>query len=117
MPVQLANKSRSTFEFNLYHDKYCASGGTCQWGSATFTHPASNELGHKVQMLEDKLIPRSIRLAPGEVIQGLEDAVMNIPQITEGIRQRLIVASVSADSEPKRSASNKSKKTVEDRPA
>ncbi len=84
MTVALTNTSGRPLVFVLAHDEYCEALGTC----ACDVRPGRKTLR----------LPGSLTLATGVMVEGLEDAILALPDAARAVRQGRL--SVCRDVEP-----------------
>lgn len=84
MTVALTNTSGRPLVFVLAHDEYCEALGTC----ACDVRPGRKTLR----------LPGSLTLATGVTVEGLEDAILALPDAARAVRQGRL--SVRRDVEP-----------------
>lgn len=94
MPVTLTNNTRNSFTVTLYHDLYCKAAGSCKCSASKQLLPSQDINGNTNLRKVDRRYPASVYLAakgkPGSKVFGLDDAVLQIPQIVVAQKQRKI---------------------------
>jgi hypothetical protein len=76
--ISLTNTSRRCLVFVLAHDVFCVVDGRCR--GAPGTRP----------------VPASLTLATGVTVDGLDDAVLTVPEVIRAIRDGALAANRGA---------------------
>jgi len=88
MTVTLKNVSRRPFVVTLYHEHYCAKGGTCNCKKSALPTNTRLPSGSLATTVKEVHIPASFRLDPKETREGLEDAILQVPQVATALKAR-----------------------------
>jgi hypothetical protein len=76
--ISLTNTSRRCLVFVLAHDVFCLANGRCRCA-----HGA-------------RPVPTSLTLATGVTVDGLDDAMLTVPEVTRAIRDGALAANRGA---------------------
>ena len=75
MSISLTNTSRRCLVFVLAHDVFCVASGRCRCTRG------------------DRPVPGSLTLATGVTVEGLDEAVLIVPEVIRAIRDGALSAS------------------------
>ncbi len=78
MSISLTNTSRRCLVFVLAHDVFCVANGRCRCA------------------LGVRPVPTSLTLATGVTVDGLDDAVLTVPEVIRAIRDGALAANRGA---------------------
>lgn len=78
MSISLTNTSRRCIVFVLAHDVFCVADGRCRCTPGT------------------RPVPASLTLATGVTVDGLDDAVLTVPEVIRAIRDGALAANRGA---------------------
>lgn len=94
--VWLRNGATYTFEINLYHEVYCANGGTCGCREEEWEQTAVNRSGEGGLVRGTRRVHTTARISPGETVE-FHDAVIGVPGVDDAIRRGVLVREVTPE--------------------
>lgn len=78
MSISLTNTSRRCLAFVLAHDVFCVAQSRCRCAPGA------------------RPVPTSLTVATGEAVDGLDDAVLAVPEVIRAIRDGALAANRGA---------------------
>lgn len=99
MTISITNMSRMPFTVSLYHDSYCADSGSCKCKCFTAMVPVASDDGVQRSQFVERRVPETLYVAPrgmpGSTVEGLNDAVLQIPQVKVARKRRALRVTLS----------------------